>query len=330
MISNQEILNRFDVLYNNIMSNQAPGLDAYEVSVFWNKAQVEVLKNHLTPGGNKYTTGFDQSSKRQVEFSSLIKEDILDEFTLEEVPSHNSNLWIPTIGDSDVNPFTQKTLAITNERVQTFDKKDYIAVMDYIASFTIVISGEGDPEITTVSMFIERLLKLGIKQGHPLYDKAVSISDEMQLILADWPDDNNAQERWEALRNQIAVSLTLSQAIAYLNMASLVHNRVVVPINNIEYDTLMSRPFGYPPKSQAWRIVVETTPEIVVGPNEVPLYYYIRYIKLPKDVNLEDATDVPEIPEVLVDEVLQRAVELAKNSWEGNIETTKALGERSE
>ena len=29
-------------------------------------------------------------------------------------------------------------------------------------------------------------------------------------------------------------------------------------------------------------------------------------------------------------EVMQRAVELAKNSWEGTVETTKAFGERSE
>ena len=64
MIGNQEILNRFDVLYNNIMSNQAPSLDDYEKSVFWNKAQLEVLKNHLNPKGNKYGEGFDHSSKR--------------------------------------------------------------------------------------------------------------------------------------------------------------------------------------------------------------------------------------------------------------------------
>jgi hypothetical protein len=64
MISNQEILNRFDVLYNNIMSNQAPGLDAYEKSVFWNKATLEILKNHFNPKGNRYAEGFDGSAKR--------------------------------------------------------------------------------------------------------------------------------------------------------------------------------------------------------------------------------------------------------------------------
>ena len=55
----QEFSNEFDVLYNNIMSNQAPGLDEYEKSVFLTKAQNEILKNYFNPKGNKYQEGFD-------------------------------------------------------------------------------------------------------------------------------------------------------------------------------------------------------------------------------------------------------------------------------
>jgi hypothetical protein len=51
---------------------------------------------------------------------------------------------------------------------------------------------------------------------------------------------------------------------------------------------------------------------------------------MPKEVDLGDSNDVPEIPEALVDEVIQRAVELAKNAWEGNSQTTVELGGRSE
>lgn len=69
----QEFSNEFDVLYNNIMSNQAPGLDEYEKSVFLTKAQSEIIKNYFNPKGNKYQEGFDGSQKRQVDFSKLIK-----------------------------------------------------------------------------------------------------------------------------------------------------------------------------------------------------------------------------------------------------------------
>lgn len=72
-MTTQEFSNEFDVLYNNIMSNQAPGLDEYEKSVFLTKAQSEVLKNYFNPKGNKYQEGFDESEKRQIDFSTLIK-----------------------------------------------------------------------------------------------------------------------------------------------------------------------------------------------------------------------------------------------------------------
>ena len=68
-----EFSNEFDVLYNNIMSNAAPGLNEYEKSVFLTKAQEEIIKNHFNPNGNKYKEGLDDSPKRQIDFSELIK-----------------------------------------------------------------------------------------------------------------------------------------------------------------------------------------------------------------------------------------------------------------
>ena len=71
----QEFSNEFDVLYNNIMSNAAPGLNEYEKSVFLTKAQEEIIYNYFNPKGNKYGEGFDDSIKRQMDFSELIKSD---------------------------------------------------------------------------------------------------------------------------------------------------------------------------------------------------------------------------------------------------------------
>lgn len=67
-----EFSNGFDVLYNNIMSNAAPGINEYEKSVLLTKAQDEILKNYINPKGNKYQEGFDGSAKRQIDFSGLI------------------------------------------------------------------------------------------------------------------------------------------------------------------------------------------------------------------------------------------------------------------
>lgn len=67
-----EFSNSFDVIYNNLMSNAAPGINEYEKSVLLTKAQDEILKNYFNPQGNKYQEGFDGSAKRQIDFSGLI------------------------------------------------------------------------------------------------------------------------------------------------------------------------------------------------------------------------------------------------------------------
>lgn len=72
-MSVEEMDNMFDVLYNNTTSNQAPGLNAYEKSIFLTKGQDEILKNYFNPKskGNNTQDGFDGSIKRQVDFSKL-------------------------------------------------------------------------------------------------------------------------------------------------------------------------------------------------------------------------------------------------------------------
>ena len=64
----------FDLLWNNIMSNQAPGLNDYEKSVFLTKAQDEIVKNYLVPQspGNMLRAGIENIPKRHIDFSSLI------------------------------------------------------------------------------------------------------------------------------------------------------------------------------------------------------------------------------------------------------------------
>ena len=72
-MTTQEFSTEFDVLYDNISSGQAPGLTEYEKSIFLTKAQSEIIKNYFNPKGNKYQEGFDDSPKRQIDFSMLIR-----------------------------------------------------------------------------------------------------------------------------------------------------------------------------------------------------------------------------------------------------------------
>ena len=79
-MTTEEFSNEFDVLYNNIMSNQAPGLDEYEKSVFLTKAQDEIIKNYFNPKGNKYQEGFDGNEKRQIDFSMIMESERKSDF----------------------------------------------------------------------------------------------------------------------------------------------------------------------------------------------------------------------------------------------------------
>lgn len=63
----------FDLLYNNISSASAPGLTEYEKSVFLTKAQDDIIKSYFNPIYNKSQEGFDDSQKRQYDFSALVR-----------------------------------------------------------------------------------------------------------------------------------------------------------------------------------------------------------------------------------------------------------------
>ena len=91
-MTTQEFSNEFDILYNNIMSNAAPGLTEYEKSVFLNKAQSEVIVAYFSNKGNKFQEGFDDSEKRQYDFSSLIITSNLPEITDEGIISSINKL----------------------------------------------------------------------------------------------------------------------------------------------------------------------------------------------------------------------------------------------
>lgn len=109
-MSVEEMDNMFEVLYNNITSNQAPGLNAYEKSVFLTKAQDEILKNYFNPKskGNNTQDGFDANQKRQIDFSMLT--------TVESTSSFSSSLFDGRTNSKSVS-LPSKMMMVINEMV---------------------------------------------------------------------------------------------------------------------------------------------------------------------------------------------------------------------
>lgn len=72
-MTNSELSNEFDVLFNNITSNQAPGLNKYEKSVFLTKAQSQLVNEYFNNRTDGFGGGFDGTQKRQYDFSSITR-----------------------------------------------------------------------------------------------------------------------------------------------------------------------------------------------------------------------------------------------------------------
>ena len=91
-----EFSNEFDIYYNSISTNSAPGIDLYEKSVYLTRAQLEIVNNYFNPKGNKYKRGFEQSSKRRADLRELIRPGLsttVSNITDDESLSENSQTF---------------------------------------------------------------------------------------------------------------------------------------------------------------------------------------------------------------------------------------------
>lgn len=73
-MTNQEFRNQFDISYNAIASNSAPGIDDYELSVYLTTAQLEIVKNYYDPLSNRKQKGFESTEKRRRDLNQLVKD----------------------------------------------------------------------------------------------------------------------------------------------------------------------------------------------------------------------------------------------------------------
>ena len=71
-MTNLEMSNEFDIHYNSIAGQSAPNIDDYEKSVFFTKAQLEIVKNYYDALSNRKQKGFEATEKRRIDLKELI------------------------------------------------------------------------------------------------------------------------------------------------------------------------------------------------------------------------------------------------------------------
>lgn len=290
----KEFSDQFDILWNGIASNQSPGLNEYEKSVFLTKAQDELVKNYFNPKGNAKQEGFDGSPKRQADFSMLLK-----------------------TNREKINKFTTPT---TNDTA-VFDPR--AIVVNYPKDLFLTIN-----EQVTNEDFSK------IRQVIPL-----SFVEYTRLMSKPYKEPLKYQA-WRLLTNQSTVSVdTYTETTKY-----------IAPTANLILN-LQDR---------------KALKELITKNADNGWFYAIRYVRRPMPIILEkfddaygedltingyngtetfytgiDAVSGQQITEArcceldpaIHEEILQRAIELAKAAWpldQNQAATQAQMGQRSE
>lgn len=282
-----EFSNEFDILYNNISSNQAPGLDEYEKSVFLTKAQDELVKAYFNPLTVKTNQGFDASSKRQYDFSTLIKTASIDLNSIQITNSDGSNVIAPIKDTSNLI----KKIDFRSELCGL--PSDVFLIVNEILEFNKIQKGTSPPKITPFTSFS------------------------------------------------------------------------IVPISYTDYTRIMLKPYHYPVKRSAWRLINGTynsadiiessidikdntkskiieliykSPSIDTNLFALKSVYTCRYVQqIPPiiTINLQgtdlsikgiDSKTECILPEECHSEIVQRAVELAMAAYKGDLTSTIQIG----
>ena len=296
-----EFSNQFDILYNNITSNQAPGLNEYEKSVFLTKAQDEIVKNYFEASslGNTVKKGFDDTILRQMDFSSLMttreyQDGIIGESTLDpraivyDIPE-NDNVYI-----------------VINESLHLMDDNGVV---------------KGVRQVVPLSYLeYSRLMLKPFKQ--PIKNQA------WRLITRGKRGELNKTDANSTIKTRVEIITTNADLNHYTG------NMVIdLPEKNIDTS------------------VEDLIKDINISINEpivTNIRYVVRYVRKPRPIILTDLDDIYgeslsinghtkssscELSDIVQEAVLQRAVELAKISYEGNANDTQLMmeaGKRSE
>lgn len=390
----EEFSNEFDILYNNIMSNQAPGLDEYEKSVFLTRAQDDIVKRYFTPKGNKDYEGFDSSLKRNVDFSTLYRKYIYKYLSDSEVNVLANAITRYLIGyvkaiknQKDSEGRSLLVEVATDKEVNSKADEDPSRVFYHINA----VEGSKSlflriptPEVVESAFnyagngIVTKVLYLGMYIGSPTADytnfddilRSDTIEEKGALslkikktLLHSFELDAESEyfvrfiPYWtiKDYKNNITIPYAKGTDIFIpINDQVKVNDSVfnkdrllqIVPLTSTEYIRVMSKPFKNPPKNQVWKVQDEadnnaTSLTLIFGYNNIFKEYQLRYLTHPSPIILTDLTEADlsingqktqqtcALSIEIHPEILQRAVELAKAAYTGDLGTTVRIGDLS-
>lgn len=364
-MTTEEFSNEFEVLYNNIMSNQAPGLDEYEKSVFLTKAQEELVRDYFNSRNVKNAQGFDDSQKRQYDFSTLLSSaelyDCADNIralagsrliAFNPIFDNRSRVYL---APSDLFLAINESIEDSAKRrysVLPISYDEYNRLMSKPYSFPLkrqawrIISNR----ISLLAGWGGKLTDSGIFLFKSKYFKVINIkiriSNSDVIVKPSIVEDDNG----------VIIFMSLPINLADYWSIYLMNNKALKAAGLDKYlypvgDETGNFPTEGPTDTSSFTIniapatmesgaAVHTPAFEIIGRFTGDIKYQIRYIKTPKPIILVNLSDIQEglsingyntvteceLPPNTHQEILQRAVELAKASYQGDLSSVIQTG----
>lgn len=369
-MTTQEFSNEFDVLYNNIMSNQAPGLDEYEKSIFLTKAQEELVRDYFNSRNVKNAQGFDDNQKRQYDFSTLLSSITLPDFIdTYKALSVLDSVTYNTIFDSRAKIYIAPSdlFLVINESIEDSAKRRYsVLPISYDEYNRLMLKPYGFPLKRQAWRIISDRTSSLVGWGGKQVDSATFLFKSkyfktINITIIITNDNDNVTKptvtegdtivnihMYVSINNLVKYWSTYLRDNESLKKAGL--DKYIYPLNRetgnfpssgITEPTLFT--ISIAPAIMESGAVVSAPIFEIIGRFTGDIEYKMRYIKTPKPIILANLSDIQEglsingyntvteceLPLNTHQEILQRAVELAKASYQGDLSSVIQTGNAS-
>ena len=322
----EEFSTEFDVLYNSITSNAAPGFNDYEKSVLLTLAQEELIKSYFVANNNTTGVGLDGSQKRHYDFSTLIKvktlNNIIDSIltTGVDVPVFNKDANNIFLVPNDVFLVLNEYLTVKNNSYTVFpisyDSYNLLmskpfpypnkrqawrldsSINGEIAA-TKVIHVSDDKDISSKNITFESIyhkplnIEINIKNGDYLSDFVV-VSESKEAVNITLNLSNTANNDIVDIHNYMFKLMDANT----LKTKGL--DKYIKPLNPDYSITSVGKIGTYKAEIPAVTDLQGNYKNfgifnIIYYPIEIPSFdvsYTIRYVKVPRPIILSDLTDL--------------------------------------
>lgn len=214
-MTNSEFSNEFDILYNNIMNDQAPGLNEYEKSVFLTKAQEEILIELYT-GRGPLQTSFEESEELRRYLSPLVKEKTLTSTSGSSIYDTSTVYNV----DDDILFIIYEKAKVGNKRVKVYpvkhDELDKILNNPFRGpsnSRVLRLNYDNKIELLSKSRDVTEYIIRYIKRPNPIILDGIS---NTELTLDN--DNKPSTSEMDALLHRKIVERAVVLALQSLNM----------------------------------------------------------------------------------------------------------------